>query len=66
MASDLDIGMKCVKYMLFITNFMFVVSVKETISSIIYRVSGPYAHSLWLVHTYQNLTDKIDSVIKWL
>lgn len=26
MAKDLDVGMKCIKYMMFVTNFMFVVS----------------------------------------
>lgn len=28
MADDIDVGMKCIKYMLFVANFMFVVSLK--------------------------------------
>ncbi|KAF2899056.1 hypothetical protein ILUMI_07124 [Ignelater luminosus] len=42
MARDLDIGMKCIKYMLFISNFMFVmvgfllISIGATINSVYY------------------------------
>jgi hypothetical protein len=32
MTKEIDVGMKCVKYMLFVANFMFVVSTRRQMS----------------------------------